>query len=152
MILVFRLLNWPFPVTQLGKNLPAVRETWVKSLNWEDPLEKGKTKSIYSWLCISRLKYNTVAVQLLSRVRLFAAPRTAIRQASLYFTISESSLTLISIGLMMPSTISSSLAPFSYSQSFPASGSFQMNQLFASGGQNIGDSASASALPVNIQG
>ena len=103
MILVFLLLNWPFPVTQLGKNLPAVRETWVKSLNWEDPLEKGKTKSIYSWLCISRLKYNTVAVQLLSRVRLFAAPQTAIRQASLYFTISESSLTLISIGLMMPS-------------------------------------------------
>ena len=38
MILVFLLLNWPFPVTQLGKNLLAVRETWVKSLNWEDPL------------------------------------------------------------------------------------------------------------------
>ena len=49
-------------------------------------------------------------------------------------------------------TISSSVVPFSSCpQSFPASGSFPMSQLFASGGQNIGDSASASVLPVNIQ-
>ena len=88
MILVFLLLNWPFLVPQLGKNLPAVRETWVQSLNWEDSLEKGKAKTIYSWLCISRIKYNTVVVQLLSCVRLFATPRTAIQQASLYFIIS----------------------------------------------------------------
>ena len=36
-------------------------------------------------------------------------------------------------------------------QSFPASGSFQMSQLFTSGGQSIGVSASASALPMNTQ-
>ena len=48
-------------------------------------------------------------------------------------------------------TISSSVIPFSCPQSFPASGSFQMSQLFASGGQSIGASASASVLPVNIQ-
>ena len=49
-------------------------------------------------------------------------------------------------------TISSSVIPFSSClQSFPVSGSFQMSQLFASGGQNIGVSASASVLPVNIQ-
>ena len=30
-------------VTQLVKNLPAMWETWVRSLVWEDPLEKGKT-------------------------------------------------------------------------------------------------------------
>ena len=41
--------------------------------------------------------------------------------------------------------------PFSCLQSFPASGSFQMSQLFASGGQSIGVSVSASVLPVNIQ-
>ena len=29
-------------MTQLVKNLPAMRETWVRSLGWEDPLEKGK--------------------------------------------------------------------------------------------------------------
>ena len=49
-------------------------------------------------------------------------------------------------------TISSSVVPFSsHLQSFPASGSFQMSQLFASGGQRIGVSASASVLPTNIQ-
>ena len=49
-------------------------------------------------------------------------------------------------------TISSSVIPFSSCpQSFPASGSFQMSQLFASGGQSIGPSASTSVLPMNIQ-
>ena len=49
-------------------------------------------------------------------------------------------------------TISSSAIPFSSClQSFPASGSFPMSQLFASGGQNIGVSASASVLSMNIQ-
>ena len=49
-------------------------------------------------------------------------------------------------------TISSSVVPFSScSQSFPASGSFQMSQLFASSGQSIGVSASTSVLPINIQ-
>ena len=48
--------------------------------------------------------------------------------------------------------ISSSIVPFSSCpQSFPASGSFQTTQLFASGGQNIGVSASASVLRMNIQ-
>ena len=48
-------------------------------------------------------------------------------------------------------TISSSLVPFSCLQSFPESGSFQMSQLFASGGQSIRASASTSVLPMNIQ-
>ena len=49
-------------------------------------------------------------------------------------------------------TISSSVVPFSSCpQSFPASGSFQMSQFFASGGQSIGVSASASVHPMNIQ-
>ena len=48
--------------------------------------------------------------------------------------------------------ISSSVVPFfSRFQSFPASGSFPMSRLFASGGQRIGVSASTSILPVNIQ-
>ena len=49
-------------------------------------------------------------------------------------------------------TISSSAALFFCLQSFPASGSFPMSQLFASGGQSIGASALASVLPMNIQG
>ena len=49
-------------------------------------------------------------------------------------------------------TISSSVIPFSSCpQSFPASGSFQMSQLFASGGQSIGVSASTSVFPMNTQ-
>ena len=50
-------------------------------------------------------------------------------------------------------TISSSVTSFSFClQSFTASGSLSMSQLFASGSQSIGSSASASVLPVNIQG
>ena len=49
-------------------------------------------------------------------------------------------------------TISFSVVPFfSHLQCFPASGSFPMSQLFASGGQSIGISASALVLPMNIQ-
>ena len=48
-------------------------------------------------------------------------------------------------------TISSSVVPFSCLQSFPASGSFQMSQLFELGAQSIGVSASASVLPMNTQ-
>ena len=50
-------------------------------------------------------------------------------------------------------TISSSVVPFSSClQSFPVSGSFPVSQLFSSGGQSIGVSASASVLPMNSQG
>ena len=51
-----------------------------------------------------------------------------------------------------PPTISSSVIPFySCPQSFPASGSFQMSQLFTSGGQSIGVSALPPVLPMNTQ-
>ena len=50
-------------------------------------------------------------------------------------------------------TISSSVISFSFClQTFPTTGSFPMSQLFASGGQSIGDSASVSVLPMNVQG
>ena len=48
-------------------------------------------------------------------------------------------------------TISSSVVPFSCPQSFPVSGSFQMSQLFTSGGQSIRVSASTSVLQMNTQ-
>ena len=85
----------------------------------------------------------------------FETPWTATCQASLSFTVSQSFLKLMFIESVMPSKhISSSVAPFSCPQSFPASGSFTVSQLFASGGQSIGASASASAAvpPMNIQG
>ena len=43
--------SWASLVAQLVKNPPAMRETWVQSLGWEDPLEKGKAThfSILAW-------------------------------------------------------------------------------------------------------
>ena len=43
--------SWASLVAQLVKNLPAMRETWIQSLGWEDPLEKGKVahSSILAW-------------------------------------------------------------------------------------------------------
>ena len=79
-------------------------------------------------------------------------PWTAAQQASLTFTISWSLLKLMSLHWWWHSTISSPIAPFSCPLSFPTSGSFPMSQLFISDSHNIGASASASVLPVNIQG
>ena len=43
--------SWASLVAQLVKNLPAMQETWVQSLHWEDPLEKGRAthSSILAW-------------------------------------------------------------------------------------------------------
>ena len=43
--------SWAFLVVQTVKNLPAMEETWVRSLGWEDPLEKGMVthSSILAW-------------------------------------------------------------------------------------------------------
>ena len=90
-------------------------------------------------------------VQLLSHVQLFVIPWTAACQASLSLTISWSLLTFRSVESVKLSTISSSATLLSFClQSFPAWRSFPMSQLFTSGGQRIG--ASASVLPVNIHG
>ena len=79
-------------------------------------------------------------------------PGTAALQASLSIINSWSLLKLISNTLVMPSNHLIFCHPLSsHLQSFPASGSFQMSQFFASGGQRIGVSASASVLPMNIQ-
>ena len=117
---------------------------------------------INSWLtiatqlmCAEWMEGSLISVQSLSRVRLFATPWTAARQSSLSITNSRSLLKLTcpsSWWCQLDPTSLSSVFPFSsYLQSFPASGSFQIGQLFASSGQNIGVSASASVLPVNTQ-
>ena len=90
--------------------------------------------------------------QLFSHVQFLVTPWTVACQASLSFTISWSLLKLLSIELVMPSSHLILVIPFSSClQSFPASGSFPMSQLFSSGGQSIGISASASVLPMTIQ-
>ena len=91
------------------------------------------------------------SVQLLSRIQLLATSWTAACQASLSIIISQSLLKLKSIESMMPSNHLILRCPFLLlPQSFPASTLFKWNQHFASGGQSIGASASASVLPMNI--
>ena len=131
-------------------------ETWVQSLGWEDPLEKrmAACSSILAW----RIPMDRGAWQLT------------------VFSSVEFSHSVMSDSLQpharppcpsptpgvhpnpFPSsrwchpTISSSVVPFSSCpQSFPASGSFPMSQLFASGGKTIRVSASTSVLPINTQ-
>ena len=92
------------------------------------------------------------SVQLLSHVRLFVTPWTVAHWATPSITSSWSLPNSCPLSQWCHSTISSSVVPFaSHLQSFPGSGSFPMSQFFASSGQSIGVSASASVLPMNIQ-
>ena len=91
--------------------------------------------------------------QSLSHVPLSAAPRTTAHQAPLSPAASRVRSNSCPLSQWCHPTISSSVVPFSSRpQSFPASGSFPVSQFFTSGGQSIGASASASALPMSIQG
>ena len=92
-------------------------------------------------------------VQLLSRIQLFATPWTAALQASLSFTVSWVCPNSHPLSWRYHPTISSSVSPFSSCpQLFPESGSFSKIWLFTFGDQGTGVSASASVLPMNIQG
>ena len=103
-------------------------------------------------LCFPSDEHKFSSVQLFSCVQLFATPWTAASQASLSIINTCSLLKRMSIKWWCHPTISNSVVPFSYCvQSVPESGSFAMSQLFSSGGQSAGVSASASVLPMNIQ-
>ena len=92
------------------------------------------------------------SVQSLSHVQLFVTPWTAALQASLSITNSQSLLKLMSIELVMPSNHLILCHPLLLLPSiFPSIRVFSMNQFFASGGQRIRVSASASVIPMNIQ-
>ena len=87
------------------------------------------------------------SVQLLSYVQFFVTPWTTARQASLSITNTQSPSKPMSTESVMPSNnLTLSYCP----QSFLASGSFPMSQLFSSVDQSIGVSAS-SVLPMNTQ-
>ena len=101
--------------------------------------------SVFTWVQFS-------SVQLLSCVWLFGTSWTAACQASLPSPTSRAYSNPCPLSRWCHPTISSSVVPFSSClQSFPASGSFPMSHFFASGGQSIGISASASVLKMNIQ-
>ena len=180
-------------MAQTVKNLPAVRETQVRSLGREDALEKGVAthSSVLAWrspwtegpggatvlgvtkswmrLCDWHFHFHAIigiqgerkgrylvlcgfdsSVQSLSRVRLWPCGLKHTKPPCPSSTLGVYSDSCPLSWWCHPN-ISSSVVPFSCLQSFPASGSFPMSQLFASGGQCVGVSASTSVLPMNIQ-
>ena len=101
---------------------------------------------------VDKIRKKWVSVQLLSHVRLSATPWTAARQASLSITNSWSSLKLMSIESVMPSSHLILCRPLLLLLPIPPSiRVFPMSQLFTWGGQRIGVSASISVLPMNTQ-
>ena len=102
------------------------------------------------WQRVDHVSVQFSSVQSPSHIWLFATLWTASCQASLS-TNTQSLLKLMSIELVMPSKHLISAIPFSSClKSCPASGSFQMSQLFAAGGQSTAISASASVHSMNI--
>ena len=112
-------------------------------------INRQKLKRTVYW----RWKIQFTSIQSLSRDQLFATSWIAARQASQSVNNSWSLCKLISIESVMPSNRFILVVPFSpCPQSFPASESFPMSQLFAWSGQSIGVSALASVLPKSTQG
>ena len=130
--------------------IPAQRKKFSK--NWNQciiSVEKHLHKSLK---ITSSQVHQFNSVQSLNHIWLFVIPWTAALQAPMSITNSQSLLKLMCIESVMPSNHLILCHPLSsHLQSFPASGSFPVSHFFASGGQSIGVSASASVLPMNIQ-
>ena len=160
-------------VAQMVKNLIAMQETWVRSLGWEDLLEKGMTNhsSILVWripwtgepgglqstrwsrvgydrmtniLTLTLYSRQHVVVQLLSRVWLLQPQGLQHTRLSCPSLSPRVCSSSHPLSWWCPPTILSSVTLFSSClQFFPASRSFPMSQFFALDGQSIGASASA---------
>ena len=141
------LENWNYTSRHLFRFLSIFIVTHFLTFKCQWHSDGSRIKSRYL-----QISSKVGSVQLLSRVRLFAAPWTAACQASLSITNSQSSPKLMSIKSVMPSKHLILCCPLLLLPSiFPSIRSFQMSQCFSSGGQSIGVSASASVLPMNIQ-
>ena len=130
--------NWCFWTMELETLGSLLASKEIKPVN---------PKGNQPWIFIGRTDQFS-SVQSLSCVQLFVTPWTAAHQASLSITNSQSLLKFMSTELVMPSQplLSPSPPAFNLSQQ----GSFQMSQLFASGGQSFtGVSASTSVLRMN---
>ena len=118
----------------------SIKTIWLQKTIWQYLL-KLKVHLIYP-----------VVIQPHSHVRLFMTSWTAGCQAFPTLTISQSLPKVISIASVMHPGISSPDALFTFClQSFPASWTFPISQLFASDDQNTGVSASVSVLATSIQ-
>ena len=138
----------PLPTTQemtLHMDItrwPTLKSYWLYSL-------QPKMEKLY---IVSKNKTRSCSVQLLSHVQLFATPEVQHTRPLCPSPAPRIHPSSCPLSQWCHPTISSFVVPFSFClQSFPASGSFPMSQLFASGDQNTRVSASTSVLPMNIQ-
>ena len=142
------------PREELFLKIRFTEEAVSQLEGWGEGFLLHQNRLLKSALSPSRIffsVFNVVVVQLLSRVRLhphglqhtrLPYPSPSPRDSSNWCPLSW----------WCHPTVSSAVIPFSSCpQSFPASGSFQMSQLFASGGHSIRVSALTSVLPMNIQ-
>ena len=129
----------PLPFKKISRDISMQCPGWL-GVVWDE----GREKRSLSPCSASSIQFSC------SVVSDSVTPWITARQASLSITNSQSLLNLMPISRWGHPAISSSVVPFSSCpQSPPASGSFPMSQLFGSGGQSIGVSASASVLPMN---
>ena len=147
-------------VTDVTESKPNVHQQEQKDCNalvqWDTKQKFFKLKKkLMKETMQSHRNYamKVVFVQSPSRVRLFATPLTAARQASLSLSISLSLLKLMSIESVTPSNHLILYRPLILLPSMlPSIRDFSMSQLFALDDQNTGASASSLVLPVSIQG
>ena len=103
------------------------------------------------WPCSLKQSYIVAAIQSPSRVQLWDPMDCSVPDFLVLHHLLEFAQTHVPLNRWCHPSILSSVVLFSFCfQWFPASRSFQMCQFFASGGQSIGASASASVLPMNI--
>ena len=139
------LLPSIFPSIRVFSNKSALHIRWPKYWSFSFKISPSNE---YSGL----ISFQFSSVQLLSRVRLFVTPGTKQHARPPCPSPTPGVYpNLRPLSWWCHLTISSSVIPFcSCLQSFPTSGSFQMSQLFASGGQSIWVSASISVLPMTF--
>ena len=115
------------------------------------PVSTLKACALYAlWLCSKAYYFSSVLS--LSHIQLFATPWTGARQASLFITNSRSLLKLMSIKLVMPSNHLILFLPLLLLPSiFPSIRVFSNESVLHIKWPNIGVSASASVIPMNIQ-
>ena len=146
------ILAWKIPWTEEPGRLQSMRpqRVWLDSIQATQQFNMSDETSYYYYYLLNEWYIHIVqnskfsSVQSLSRVRLLATPWTAPCQASLSITNSWSSLKFTSVRSMMHSNHLIPCRPLLLLPSIPASGSFPVSQFYASGGQSIGVSASAS--------
>ena len=131
--------------------LPWIPRTDL-SYNWKFTVSGLRCKSLFRVRLTFCEWCKVVVVQSLSHVWLFTAPWTVVHQASLSFIISHSLFKLMSIEPMMPSNRLILWRPLLPPSIFPSIGVFSSESALHIRGQSTGASASASVLPMNIQG